>query len=138
MFRRLVNVVLLAGGAVPLAWVLWTHDLGLRRTVVVGALVAVGAAFNVTGLVRRTVGLRPWLRLLAVLVGLAALAGVLALRWSTQETLASVSPTNPALRTALAAAVRGSWWLAAALVYAVVSVLLLPKCAPTVRPEQPT
>jgi hypothetical protein len=128
MLRRLLNAFLLVAGAGPIGWALASRDFDVRRSVGIGFLLLVGVGLNLTGLIRRSVPLRPWLRVLGVLVSLAVLGGVLAIRRFAGETLDSLSETNIVLREPLAKAQSGLLWLALATVYVGASVVLLPGC----------
>ena len=109
-----------------MGWALATISFDLRRTVALSLLIVAGCGLNLVGLLKRTLTVRVWLRLLAVLVGLAILVAILAIRRSTLETLGTLSPDNLAPREHLSQVVRGASWLAAGMVYVLVSVVALP------------
>ncbi|MGD8450669.1 MAG: hypothetical protein PVJ57_02525 [Phycisphaerae bacterium] len=126
MIRRLVSAALLVGGLLALGRALLTEPLDQRRAVAVTLLLAVGAGLNVIGLLGSTLPVRNWLRGLAVVVGLAALAAVLGLRWSAERVLDDVSPANREGRAYVSQVLGGSQWHALGVGYATVSVLFLP------------
>ena len=126
MLRRLFNAVLLIVGAGPLWGALVTVSFDVHRTTALALLIAGGVALNLTGLLKRTLPVRPWLRVLAGLVLVAVLVALLGSRASTQETLDTVSVRNVPVREHLAAVVRGTTWLIAACGYVLLSLLPLP------------
>ena len=136
MLRRLLNAVLLVLGAGPLCWALATISFDVRRTTAMGLLIAGGVALNVVGVLKRSLAVRPWLRVLAGLVLVAVLVALLATRASTQDTLATVSPRNLPVREYLIATIRGASWLVGACAYVLVSLFLLPAPAIPSLPEQ--
>ena len=134
MMRRLINVLLLLGGVGLLAWMLRAADIGPRRAAIVVMLVTIGVGLNLIGALRRSLSLRPWLRVLAVCVAGACLAGVLAMYWATQGMLAEAALEQVQLREYLTATLRGLSWVAIALAYTLLSVLVLPRRAPAIGP----
>jgi len=126
MIRRVLNAVLLLGGAVPLGWALARLPLDARRSAALGLLLLAGVVLNLTGLFRRHLGLRVWLRGLALVVGLGVLGAVGAVRWSAQQTLRGVSDRNVEAREHLHGAVQSLTYLGGGLIYVLVSVLALP------------
>ena len=126
MLRRAANLILLLAGPGLLAWGLATVLREPRQVLAVGLLALAGLGLNLTGLLRRTLRLKAWLRVLAVVVGLVALGGVLGARCSTLHTLDSVSRRSVQIRRHLARTACGSPWLAGALAYVILSVAVLP------------
>jgi hypothetical protein len=126
MFRRSLNLVLFVGGPVLLGGWLLRYPPDARRAAAVGLTVIVGAALNLTGLLRRHVAVRYWLRLLALLVGAIVVAGVLLMRSSVVEALDAVSMRAGTLKVDLDNARRGLECLVVAMLYVMASVALLP------------
>lgn len=137
MSRRTLNAVLTLVGAGLSALVLTKARLDLRPTVAVSLLLVAGLCLNLTGLLRRSFPLRPWLRVLAVLVALATLAGVGAVYCSLRQSFTELPARDVQLRESLEQAIRACWWLAAGLVYAGVAVVLLPRQSWAARRSQP-
>ena len=127
MYGRLTAIVLLAAGAGLLCWTLMALGLGPRHSGTIGLLVLVGLWLNLAGLLKYNLPMRPWLRVLAVLVCCVSLAGVLFVRRDTQVTLATLSAEQMLIRQHLSNAIRGASWIAVAFLYLIVSLLALPK-----------
>ena len=127
MYGRLIAIVLLATGAALLYWTLIVLGLGPRHSGMIGLLALIGLWLNVAGLLNYNLPMRPWLRVLAVLVCGASLVGVLFVRWDTQITLSTLSTEQMLIRQHLSNAIRGASWITVALLYLIVSLLALPK-----------
>ena len=137
MSRRMLNAVLTLVGAGLSALVLTKARLDLRPTMAVSLLLVAGLCLNLTGLLRRSISLRPWLRVLAVLVALATLAGVGGVYCSIQKSFTELPARDVQLRESLEQAIRACWWLAAGLVYAGAAVVLLPRQTRAARGSRP-
>ena len=112
-----------------MAWATATLPLDWRRTLAIGLLLAAGVGLNVTGVVRRIVPLRVWLRVLGGLVVLGVLGAVLAVRWSFEQDLTSVPLTDVRLRADLTRTIHSYFWLALTLLYVLLSLIILPPYA---------
>jgi len=100
--RRVMHLILLCGGGVPLLWAWQTYAADPRRSFVVAAVAALGVLLNLVALVRPAFGLRPWLRVLAVLlVGVIAATLALVRHRILTETLPEVLREDPELRHTL-------------------------------------
>ncbi len=126
MVRRIFNAILLVGGAGPIGWVLARWDLDARRSAAVGFLLLIGVVLNVTGLFRRNLALSRWLRILAAVMALLVLVSVVAIRAVVWQQLEATSPGNLAGREPLVRMLQGTFCLAWALVYVILSVAVLP------------
>jgi hypothetical protein len=132
MIRRLANALLLVAGGGSLA--VAAERAGLEGRVLLGlaGLAVVGGGLNMVGLAAGRLNLRPWLRVLAALVGLAVLTGLLAMLRLTRQTLSSLSASNIEGRAYLSRSLHDTLWLAIGLAYVLVSLAVLP---PAAEPE---
>ncbi len=136
MLRRIVNLLLIAFGGVPLVWALRSYLADPRRAAVVAALAVIGIALNLTGLMRRDLNVRAWLRVLACAVaGVAAIATLLLWHQVTHETLPSVPQDDVVLRAKVALAGGNLLWMAVGLAYVGASIGVLPRCRPSAPVE---
>jgi hypothetical protein len=125
--RRVASAVLLvAGAAGSLYWAWQPLPIDGRQIVSLDAVLLVGLGLNFTGLLRRHLPLRLWLRVLALLVVATGLAGVVVTYWFLHETLGSTSPGNLELRQDLGLRLTAAARLGLALAYVVASLALLP------------
>ena len=134
MLRRIVNVLLIGFGGVPLVWALRSYAADPRRAGAVAALAVIGIALNLTGLVRRDLNVRAWLRVLACgVAGVAAIATLLLWHQVTYGALPSVPKDDIVLRAKVALAGGSLLWIAVGLVYVGVSIGVLPRRRPSAR-----
>jgi len=124
--RRIVHIVLLCGGGVPLLWAWQTHSADPRRSLVVAAVAALGVLVNLVALVRPAFGLRPWLRVLAMLlVGVIAATLALVRHRILTETLPEVPREDPELRRTLTLAAENLLRTVLAVAYLGLTVVAL-------------
>jgi hypothetical protein len=136
MLRRIVNVLLIGFGGVPLVWALRSYAADPRRAAAVAALAVIAIALNLTGLVRRDLDIRGWLRVLACgVAGLAAIAALLLWHQITYDALPSVPKDDTVLRAKVTLAGGSLLWIAVGLVYVGVSIGVLPRCRPPAAAE---
>ncbi len=137
MIRRIIHAVLLFVGIAPAAWAICVLSSDPRRAGVLAALAALGLGLNGAALAKPNLGLRGPLRVMACGVGLTVMASVMAM-WHQIRT--NYLPHLPASGNALGerfTLVAGNLlWIAAAVVYVLVSVLALPR--PAEKTESPT
>ena len=94
------------------------------------ALAALGLALNGAALARRQFAIRTPLRVIACGVALIVLAGVMAMwQWLRKEYLPEVPVTDVARSAAAVTISRNLVWIAAALSYVIVTILVLPGAA---------
>ena len=118
MLRRIVNLLLIGLGGVPLVWALRSYAADPRRAAAVAALAVIGIVLNLTGLVRRDLNIRGWLRVLACgLAGLAAIAALLLWHQVMYDALPSVPEDDTVLRAKIALAGGSLLWIALGLAY---------------------
>jgi hypothetical protein len=127
MFRRTLNALLLAAGVVALVWALRNLPGDPRRAAAVAGLAAVGIALNLTGLTRKTLDVRPWLRVLACAVAaIAAAAALLLWHRLIHEALPGVPEDQLALREKVTTAGASLLWITISLIYVGTAIALLP------------
>jgi hypothetical protein len=143
MLRRIVNALLIGFGGVPLVWALRSYPADPRRAAAVAALVVMAIALNLTGLVRRDLNVRAWLRVLACgVAGVVAIATLLLWYQVTHGAPPDVAEEDLAPRANVALAGKSLLWIAVGLVYVGVSIGVLPRRrpsargAPATRPQQ--
>jgi len=137
ILRRIVNILLIGFGGVPLVWALRSYPADPRRAAAVAALVVIGIALNLTGLVRRDLNVRAWLRVLACgVAGVVAIATLLLWHQVTYGALPSVPEDDAVLRAKVALAGGSLLWIAVGLVYVGVSIGVLPRRRPSARGVQ--
>lgn len=103
-----------------------------RQAGVIAATAGLGILLNFLGLAGRGAVLSGWLRILALTVTLLISAtAVLTWSWITFGTLPEVPPEDAALRGALTNAGVMRLWLAVALGYVALMLVLLPSRPPT-------
>jgi len=134
MLRRSLNVLLMAGGGVPLVWALRSLSGEPRRAAALALLALIGIALNLTGLTRKTLNVRGWLRGLACAVAAVA-AGASLLLWHrvTYDALPAIAKDDIVLRAKVASAGTSLVCIAVALIYVGVSMALLPPRRPAGR-----
>lgn len=132
MLRRIVHVVLLFAGIAPVAWAICVLSSDARRAAVLAALAALGLGLNGVALVKPDFGIRLPLRVMACGVGLTVLASMMAM-WHQirRDWLPQLPTSGDALAERLMLAAGNLLWIAAAVGYVLVTVLLLPE--PTKR-----
>ncbi|MBU0616081.1 MAG: hypothetical protein KKI02_00020 [Planctomycetes bacterium] len=127
MGRRLVHIALLLAGFVPAVWGICIFGSDPRRAAVLIALAILGLALNGTVLTRPGFGLRIPLRVIAAGVALIVLAGVMAMwQWIRGELLPATPPAAGARHEILRTQSANLLWIAAAVAYVFVTVLIFP------------
>lgn len=137
MKRRVTHAILLFAGLAPAVWALCALGNDARRAAVLGALAALGLGLNGVALATSRFGVRTPLRVIACGVALVVFGSVMA-TWHRirSEYLPGLPPSEHALRGTMRLAAQNLVWIAAAVVYVIVTVLILPKPARK-RPAQP-
>ncbi len=137
MARRIVHVVLFFAGLAPAVWAICIFNTDPRRAAVLVALATLGLALNGTALGKPEFGLRIPLRIIACGVALVVLAGVLAMwQWLRNELLPAAPPSAAAQREVLLMQSRNLIWIAAAVGYVLLTILILP--IPAGKPDSQT
>jgi hypothetical protein len=127
MRRRVLHAALLFAGFAPAVWAICILPNDPRRGAVLIALAALGLVLNGTALARPDFGLRIPLRVIAAGVALVVLAGFMAMwQWVHGELLPATPPTAIARREMLQAQAENLLWIAAAIGYVFLTILILP------------
>lgn len=140
MDRRIVHVALLLVGFTPAVWGITIFTYDQQRAAVLIALGALGLALNGTALARPHFGLTVPLRVIAVGMSLIVLAGVLGMwQWIHSELLPGIPSAEVVRREILQTVAENLLWIAAAVAYVLVSILVLPvpRRETTVRAGKP-
>lgn len=131
MTRRIVHLVLLFAGLAPAVWAICIFSSDPRRAGVLATLAALGLGFNGIALARPQFGMRVPLRVMACGVGLIVIAGVIAMwQWLRDQYLPGLPASDLARRAVAIMAARNLLWIAAAVGYVVVTILVLPTAGP--------
>jgi hypothetical protein len=137
MKRRVVHVMLLLAGIAPAVWAVWIFSSDPRRASVLAALAILGLGLNGTALANPSFGMRAPLRLIACGVALVVLAGVLAMwQWLRNDFVPGLPVADVAGRGAAVMAAHNLVWIAAAVGYVLLTVLVLPSPAKTSEPPR--
>jgi hypothetical protein len=128
MLRRIAHVVLLFAGLAPAVWAVCIFASDPRRASVLGGLAALGLSINGTALGKRDFGMRVPLRVIACGVALVVLATVMAMwQWLRRVYLPGLPSGDSAERAVALAASANLLWIAGALGYVLITILLLPR-----------
>jgi hypothetical protein len=126
MKRRVVHVILLFAGLAPGVWAVCVFAEDLRRAAVLAALTALGLGLNGAALGYPRFGVRNPLRVIACGVALVVLASVLQMwLWIRGEYLPGVPAVDVEQREMALLMLRNYIWITAAVMYVVVTVLVL-------------
>jgi hypothetical protein len=127
MGRRIVHVALLLAGFAPAVWGVCIFMSDPRRAAVLISLAVLGLVLNATTLTKPAFGLRIALRVIAAGVALIVLAAVMAMwQWIRRELLPGIPPDDVARREIVQADCENLLWIAGAVTYVLVSILILP------------
>jgi hypothetical protein len=136
MARRIVHITLLLVGFTPAVWGICIFAIDARRAAVLTALAALGLILNGTALARPRFGLTIPLRVIAVGVALIVLAGVMAMwQWLRGELLPGIPSADVVRREIVQTDSENLLWIAAAITYVLLSILVLP--VPAEKPGPP-
>lgn|GEM_PF-7119867 len=125
--RRAIHVILLFLGVAPAVWAVCIMADDPRRAGVLTALSALGLGINGAALAYPALGPRWPLRIIACGVGLAVLAGVMAMwQWIRTVLLPETPISAVARREILLLHLTNLLWIAASAAYVIVSLMILP------------
>jgi hypothetical protein len=125
--RRWLALALLAIGIAGLARLGPQGVMNVPGTGLVAGLCGVGIALSIVALARRSLSLRVWVRVIAMLFGTALFVAILLLRRSIAvSTIGPAADANSAFRLTLLTWQINLTWLAAATAYATCALAVLP------------
>ena len=124
MNRRVIHVILLLAGLIPLVWAVCVIGDDPRRGTVLILMATIGVILNALAVGERQIALTVPLRVIAAGVSLVVLAAIM-LTWNRERL--QLPTVEPELVEPMKAGMRNLLWMAGTMIYLLASLLFMPR-----------